>query len=300
MQSIQPDSAAPEGSASRTGTNLHSVPSPSVEGPLAPFAVRTRWFDFQQQVSRTSKVVMGIAAWMLFLLAWHLAATGGEANPLFPSPLAVFEALWTLFTERAFHEDVLASLQRILLSFGLASAIAIPVGILMGAFTRVEAAFGPLVSAFRYLPAPAFIPLLLMWLGTGDTQKVALLVLGVIWFLITLVCDNVRQTPVDFIETAKTLGGSRRSILWSVVVPASLPDIVITCRQMLAMSWTYLVIAEIVAATDGIGAMMMRARRFVHVDDIMAGIVVIGLLGLLCDLLFRGLHWLMFPYLRKR
>jgi NitT/TauT family transport system permease protein len=85
-----------------------------------------------------------------------------------------------------------------------------------------------------------------------------------------------------------------------VVVPAALPGIVDTCRQMLAVSWTYLVIAEIVAATDGIGAMMMRARRFVHVDDIMAGIVVIGVLGLLCDLAFRGVHWLAFPYLRQR
>ena len=84
------------------------------------------------------------------------------------------------------------------------------------------------------------------------------------------------------------------------MVPSSLPGIVDTCRQMLAVSWTYLVIAEIVAATDGIGAMMMRARRFVHVDDIMAGILIIGALGLLCDLAFRGLYWLMFPYLRRR
>jgi len=84
------------------------------------------------------------------------------------------------------------------------------------------------------------------------------------------------------------------------VVPAALPAIVDTLRQMLAVSWTYLVIAEIVAATDGIGAMMMRARRFVRVDDIMAGILVIGLLGLLLDLLFRALHWWVFPYLRRR
>ena len=173
-------------------------------------------------------------------------------------------------------------------------------GVLMGAFPLVAAFFNPLVSAFRYLPAPAFIPLLLMWLGTGDEQKIALLVLGVVWFLITLVSDVVRQVPTDFIETSKTLGGSRRVILWTVVVPAALPGIVDTCRQMLAVSWTYLVIAEIVAATDGIGAMMMRARRFVYVDDIMAGIVVIGALGLLCDLAFRGLHWLAFPYLRQR
>ena len=268
--------------------------------PLTPVKVRARWFEFKRGVPVLLKVALGIFAWVAFLLGWHLASASGAAgNPLFPSPVQVSEALWQLFAERGFSSDVLASLQRILLSFALAVAVAVPMGVMMGAFPVVESALSPLVSAFRYLPAPAFIPLLLMWLGTGDTQKIALLMLGVIWFLITLVCDTTKQTPVDFIETSKTLGGSRRTILWTIVVPVALPGIVDTCRQMLAVSWTYLVIAEIVAATDGIGAMMMRARRFVHVDEIMAGILVIGLLGLLCDLAFRGLYWLLFPYLRR-
>ncbi len=272
----------------------------SAAPPLTPVKVHARWFEFKRDVPVLLKVGLGIFAWVAFLLGWHLASASGAAgNPLFPSPVQVSEALWQLFAERGFSSDVLASLQRILVSFALAVAVAVPMGVMMGAFPVVESALSPLVSAFRYLPAPAFIPLLLMWLGTGDTQKIALLMLGVIWFLITLVCDTTKQTPVDFIETSKTLGGSRRTILWTIVVPVALPGIVDTCRQMLAVSWTYLVIAEIVAATDGIGAMMMRARRFVHVDEIMAGILVIGLLGLLCDLAFRGLYWLLFPYLRR-
>jgi NitT/TauT family transport system permease protein len=295
LQSTAPVTTPP---VSETEPTLTVVASAA---PMPPIRVRQRWFEFKKPVPVSTKVAAGIVAWLLFLLGWHLAATsGGVVNPLFPSPLNVSDALWTLFTERDFHLDVAASLKRILISFGLAACIAIPVGVLMGAFPLVEAFFTPLISAFRYLPAPAFIPLLLMWLGTGDTQKIALLMLGVIWFLITLICDNVKQTPLDFIETSKTLGGSRRHVLWTVIVPSSLPGIIDTCRQMLAVSWTYLVIAEIVAATDGIGAMMMRARRFVHVDDIMAGILVIGILGLICDLAFRGLHWLMFPYLRRR
>ena len=270
--------------------------SPAISSP----PIRRHWLEFKQPVSPLVKVALGFLAWAVFLIGWHIAANRGETlNPLFPGPLQVLESLRELFLERGFSSDVLASLQRILISFSLAVAIALPLGLLMGAFPLVESAANPLVAAFRYLPAPAFIPLLLMWLGTGDAQKIALLMLGVIWFLTTLICDTTKQTPVDFIETAKTLGGSRRKILWSVVLPASLPGIVDNCRQMLAVSWTYLVIAEIVAATDGIGAMMMRARRFVHVDDIMAGILVIGILGLLCDLAFRGLHWLAFPYLRK-
>ncbi|MDX1696027.1 MAG: ABC transporter permease [Ketobacteraceae bacterium] len=267
--------------------------------PPEVFPRKKRWLEFKQPVPNGIRVALGVIAWILFLLVWHVAATAGnEPNPLFPSPLQVSQALYELFAERNFSSDVLASLVRIGLSFALAVMIAVPVGLLMGAFPTFEAMLNPLIAAFRYLPAPAFIPLLLMWLGTGDTQKIVFLMLGVIWFLITLVCDVTKQTPVDFIETSKTLGGSRRHILWTVVVPASLPGIVDTCRQMLAVSWTYLVIAEIVAATDGIGAMMMRARRFVHVDDIMAGIIVIGALGLLCDIMFRGLYRWMFPYLR--
>ncbi|SFL93038.1 NitT/TauT family transport system permease protein [Halopseudomonas pachastrellae] len=258
-------------------------------------------FEFKQPVAPSTKVVLGIAAWCLLLLGWHWAATwGGEVSPLFPGPLQVLGALRELFFERGFASDVWSSLTRIGISFALAALIAIPLGVLMGSFASVSAFFNPLVSAFRYLPAPAFIPLLLMWLGTGDEQKIALLMLGVIWFLITLVSDVTSQVPQDFIETSKTLGGSKRIVLWTVVVRSALPGIVDTCRQMMAVSWTYLVIAEIVAATDGIGAMMMRARRFVHVDEIMAGIVVIGVLGLLCDLAFRALHWWWFPYLRRR
>ncbi len=265
---------------------------------LASVGIR---FDFKQPVAPGLKVILGVAAWVTFITIWHLAAAGkGTPSPLFPGPLQVLEALRELFFERGFISDVWSSLRRIGISFGIAVAIALPIGVLMGAFPLVAAFFNPLVSAFRYLPAPAFIPLLLMWLGTGDEQKIALLVIGVVWFLITLISDVVRQVPTDFIETSKTLGAPRRVILWTVILPASMPGIIDTCRQMLAVSWTYLVIAEIVAATDGIGAMMMRARRFVHVDDIMAGIVVIGALGLLCDLAFRGLHWLMFPYLRQR
>jgi NitT/TauT family transport system permease protein len=167
----------------------------------------------------------------------------------------------------------------------------------MGTYAVAESFFNPFVSAWRYLPAPAFIPVLLMWLGTGEGPKIALLFIGVVFFLITLVMDYTRQVRIELIETSLTLGASQKRVLWNVIVPAVMPNVVVAMRQMLAVSWTYLVIAEIVASTTGIGAMMMRARRFLHTDEIMAGIVVIGILGLLFDLLFRWLHRLLFGYL---
>jgi NitT/TauT family transport system permease protein len=215
-----------------------------------------------------------------------------------PPPSDVIVALWRLLSEKQFLGDIGTSLLRISVSFSIACMIAVPLGMLMGSFARVAAFFSPLVGAFRYLPATAFLPLFLMWLGTGEQQKIALLIAGVLFFLVTLIADNTHGVRTELIETARTLGANRRQILWTVVWRASLPSYIDTLRQMLAVSWTYLVVAEIVASTDGIGAMMMRARRFLDVDEVMAGIVVIGVLGVLCDTAFRAFHHWAFPWLR--
>lgn len=256
-------------------------------------------FEFKKALRTDIKIALGLAAWVLFFSGWHLLATAeGTNTALLPGPIAVVNSLIELFTERAFATDVLQSVKRILASFSIAVLIALPLGIFMGAFTPVESFFNALVSPFRYLPAPSFVPLLLMWLGTGDSQKIALLVIGVVFFLITLFMDNTRAVAPELVECSRTLGANKLKVLLYVLLPSALPRYFDTARQMLAVSWTYLVIAEIVAATDGIGAMMMRAKRFVQVDDIMAGILTIGILGLLTDTIIRLLHRLCFRYLR--
>lgn len=253
---------------------------------------------FLQVLPASTRTLLGIAGACAFLLAWQgLAVSGVWPRALFPAPTDVARALVDLFAHHHFGADVLASLARVGISFALATAIALPLGLMMGAFAPVAAILNPVVASFRYLPATAFIPLFLMWLGAGEAQKLALLFVGVVFFLITLLADNTRAVRTELVETARTLGASRRQILRTVIWRASLPAYVDTLRQMLAVSWTYLVVAEIVATTDGIGAMMMRAKRFVHVDEIMAGILVIGMLGLAFDGLFRALHAWAFPYL---
>jgi NitT/TauT family transport system permease protein len=245
-----------------------------------------------------SKLFLGSLGWVLFLGGWWFAANAGLApERLFPGPDRVFMSLYELLAEKNFAADIWASVKRILTSFSLAVLLALPFGLLIGAYQPIDRLLGPLAGTFRYLPAPAFIPLLLMWLGTGEAQKIALLVIGVLFFLIIMIADVTRQVPKVYIETGRTLGLRPIQILGSVIFKASMAGYLDVFRQLLAVSWTYLVIAEIVAATDGIGAMMMRAKRFVHVDDIMAGILVIGLLGLLFDTLFKALHRRAFRYL---
>ena len=255
-------------------------------------------FEFKRPVGKPLKLILGMTAWFVFIGSWHLLAKSNfTPDALLPTPSKVITALHELIADKEFGKDIVQSVKRVLISFVIALTIALPLGILMGTFPVIESFFNPLVSPFRYLPAPSFVPLLLMWLGTGDSQKIALLVIGVVWFLVTLLMDNTKAVREELVECSRTLGATRRGVLWHVILPAALPSYLDTARQMLAVSWTYLVIAEIVAATDGIGAMMMRAKRFVRVEDILAGILVIGLLGLLFDLIFRLIHRIWFRYL---
>jgi len=255
----------------------------------------------RQKVSRSQAILSGIAIWVLFFAVWEAVSAAGLVNDLLvPAPSKVLATLYQLFAERGLLDDVLVSVGRVAISFALACLVAIPLGIAMGAFPAIEAVLNPFVSAWRYLPAPSFIPILLMWFGTGEGPKLALLIIGVIFFLITLIMDHTSDVRSELIETALTLGAGRWTTLRTVILPAVLPNILVAMRQMLAVSWTYLVIAEIVASTTGVGAMMMRARRFLHTDEIMSGIIVIGILGLACDTLFRLLHRVLFPYLHAR
>lgn len=276
---------------------------PADENRAASHETRKRralWFEFQKPIPLVWSVALGTAVWVIFFGVWELSAARGWINTLFmPPPHQVLATLYTMIAERGFLWDIGISIYRIIASFALACSIAIPLGVLMGSFRSVEAFFNPFISAWRYLPAPAFIPLLLMWFGAGDGAKLALLFIGVIFFLITLIMDHTRAVRTELIETAKTLGADRWQILSTVVLPAVAPKILISMRQMLAVSWTYLVIAEIVASTTGIGAVMMRGQRFLKVDEIMAGILVIGIVGLLFDFLFRWVQQVLFPYMPR-
>ncbi len=256
------------------------------------------WWEFGGELRPASKLVLGAVAWLAFLGIWEFAPRPVGAEKLIPTASQVATKTVSLFSEKGFTADVAASLKRIAVSFALAVAIAWPIAIAMGVFPAVESFFQPLVSPLRYLPAPSFIPILLALMGTGDNQKIALLILGVVWFLISLLAEDTKRISREWVEAAKTLGTGRLRMILAVILPAALPSFLETMRQLLAVSWTYLVIAEIVASTDGIGSVMMRARRVLGMDTIMACILTIGLLGFLSDLLLRALRWLAFPYLR--
>lgn len=259
---------------------------------------RERFFELLSSPSARRSTVLGVIGAIVFFVAWEAGhyATPASGQRFLPAVEQVLGKLIFLFAEKGFAKDVAVSCMRIFGSFFVASCIAVPLGIAMGCFGNLKALINPTVSGWRYLPAASFIPLLLVWFGPSETAKVALLFLGVVFFLVAMVLDNTEAVQREFIEAALTMGASRKRIVFEVVVPAVAPAIIDSMRTMIAVGWTYLVIAEIVGAQDGIGAVMMRAGRFLHVDIIMAGIFMIGILGVLTDILFRVAARFLFPW----
>ncbi len=259
---------------------------------------RERFLELLSPPSARRSAVLGVVGAIVFFAVWEAGhyATPEAGQRFLPAVEQVVGKLIFLFTEKGFLTDVAVSCMRIFGSFFIASLIAVPLGIAMGCFGSLKALVNPTVSGWRYLPAASFIPLLLVWFGPSETAKIALLILGVVFFLVAMVLDNTEAVQREFIEAALTMGASRTRIVFEVVVPAVFPAIIDSMRTMIAVGWTYLVIAEIVGAQDGIGAVMMRAGRFLHVDIIMAGIMMIGILGVLTDILFRVASRFLFPW----
>lgn len=274
----------------------------SARKPIPFIRPRERFLELRTQPPAAKAFLLGALGCLLFIAAWEVAhyATPETSRKFMPPVFDVVQALYNLFAKGNFLQDVMVSCYRVFASFLMASLVAVPLGIVMGCFGNMKALLNPILSAWRYLPAASFIPLLLVWFGPTDSAKLALLFLGVTFFLVTLVLDNTLAVPKEFVEASLTMGASRRQVVSGVVVPAAMPAIFDSMRNMIAVGWTYLVIAEIVGAQDGIGAVMMRAGRFLNVDIIMACILMIGILGVLTDVLFRIAQRFLFPWSIER
>jgi len=225
------------------------------------------------------------------LLGWWALASSGAVDPVFlPAPLDVLRAGRELLASGDLVRDALASLERVALGFGLAIAVSVPLGLLIGSFRAAEALLEPLLALLRYLPASAFIPLLLIWLGLGEPSKVGLLFIGTVFFNTLMTADVVRLVPNELIQVSFTLGARRGAVLRKVMVPHALPGMIDAMRVNAAAAWNFVVVAELVASTSGLGYRIVRAQRFLQTDKIFAVLVVIGLIGLALDLSFRRLR----------
>ena len=224
------------------------------------------------------------------LLLWWLVTTFGNVNPQFlPSPAQVMAAFGRLWGTGDLLKDTVASLWRVGVGFSLAVIFSIPVGVLMGSFASIRALLEPLFGLVRYMPAPAFIPLLILYLGIGEEPKITLIFIVVFFFNSLMVMDTVKFVPKDLIEATYTLGGSRIQTLLQVIFPHVIPGIIDACRINLAAAWQLVIVSELIAANEGLGRRISVAGRFLRTDEIFVGLIVIGVIGLTFDLLFQYL-----------
>jgi len=234
--------------------------------------------------------ILGIAGVALVLLLWTGVSNSGLVDRLFlPTPQAVWTAAQGQWSSGMLLKDALASIQRVFLGFALSAGLALPIGIAMGSNAVICRLLEPLMGLIRYMPAPAFIPLLIIYFGLEELPKVLLIFIGTFFFNTLMIMDAVKFVPHELIETARTLGGRQLPILTQVVAPYIAPQVLDTYRINMASAWNLVIVAELVAATEGLGKRISLAQRFLRTDEIFLGLIVIGLIGLLIDLGFRAL-----------
>ena len=271
--------------------------SPIRAAVAAPVRRRSLWWRIRGELSAKALVLLASTGLCAPFAIWWFCSHLGMTDPMFmPSPAAVAERLWNWGASGGLWQDVVISVYRVMAGFVLASLIALPLGLYLGTYKPVQALLEPLIDFIRYMPAVAFIPLVMLWVGIDEGAKVAIIFIGVFFQMVLMVAEDIRRVPMAQIEAAQTMGASRSEIVKLVIWPSARPALLDTLRVTCGWAWTYLVVAEMVAASSGLGYSILRAQRYMQIDTIFAGILMIGLIGLLTDQAFRfvgrrAFHW---------
>lgn len=233
-------------------------------------------------------------------LVWCILSFAVKVNPIYlPSPLAVVNAFAEIHAEGFLIPYTLISLYRVLGGFLAAAVLAIPLGIAMATNKKAAAFSEPAIGFIRYLPVSALIPLMILYFGIGDFEKIAVIFVGTFFQLVLMVQDSVAAVPGELLKAAYTLGAKGPTVYSRVLLPASMPAIMDNLRICMGWAWTYLVIAELVAANSGLGFMILRSQRWMKTDWIFAGLIIIGCLGISTDYIFKTISKIFFPWYER-
>lgn len=239
------------------------------------------------------RAALGTAGLLSLVLVWLGASS---ATNLVPSPVETWHAFTRLWRDGLLFDDLRASGQRIAIGYGISVLLGVTFGIAMGTFASAEAFFEPQFGFLRYIPASALIPVMLLWLGIGESPKITMIVIGTVFFNILMIADVARLVPRELLNASYTLGASRWTVLRRVVLRHSLPGIVDVARVNLAAAWLMLVVSEVLAANEGLAYRIVRAQRFRGFDTMFAVLIVFGIIGLISDLFLRWLRNAVAPW----
>jgi NitT/TauT family transport system permease protein len=278
------------------GSPEPAPPAPASGTAPRRLTSRESIWGLRRSLPRRYRLPFALALPLVLLAVWCLLTLGSQPvlNELFlPSPLRVLQATLQMIFEHTLFEAIAASTARIVVAFLAAALVAVPLGVLMGSFEPINRLCEPVMAPLRYLPISAFIPLLILWLGIGEEQKVAFLFLGVFVYLLPVVVTAIRAVPEELVQTALTLGATRWQVVRTVLIPAALPDIFDSFRVMNAISWTYVILAEFVNARSGLGYLIQLSGNHLRTAQVFSGILIIGIIGLTTDAMIRTLNrWL--------
>ncbi|GAA4015600.1 ABC transporter permease subunit [Actimicrobium antarcticum] len=284
--------------------------TPLAVGPAIPVASRTvpavpRRIAHYRALGSGDTWRISLCAAICLCALWWAATHFGWIKPLFlPSPEKTIQAFVAAMQgetqgDIALYEHILTSVTRVLVAFVLAVVIGVPLGIAMGTSRLVRGIADPLIEFYRPLPPLAYLPLIVIWLGIDESAKIALIFLACLAPLAMAAKAGVRSVPAEQINAAFSLGASRWQVVRLVVLPASLPEILTGMRIAIGFGWTTLVAAEMVAATKGVGQMVLNASNFLRTDIVIMGIILIGILAYLFDLLMRRAETALTPWKGK-
>jgi NitT/TauT family transport system permease protein len=246
--------------------------------------------------ARISLAVFGVVA---LIGMWWLAADVLVNKQFLASPVDTVRGLHELWKSGDLASDVQASGLRILKGYSISLAIGVVVGVLIGSFRSVEALWESPIGFLRYVPATALTPLFLVWLGIDEAPKVALVIAGTVFFNIVMIADVARLVPREMVLTAYTLGAGRARVVGRVVLPHCLPGMIDVARVNLAAAWPMLVVAELLAATDGLGYRLTVLRRGQNWDQFFAVLMVFAIIGIASDLFLRWFRNRVSPWARS-
>lgn len=229
-----------------------------------------------------------LAVFVAALAVWQVASTSGWVSPfLLPSPRSVFETLVELSGSGVLAKHTLVSLRRVASGYLLAIALAVPFALFFSLSRTLRRTIEPLLEFLRQIPPLAMMPLLILWLGIGEAQKIGIIVLSCFFPIFLGVRGGIAAVDRKLIDVGTVYGFSRTEIMLRIVLPSALPSIVVGLRIGLGYSWRALVGAELIASSAGLGYMIVDAENLARTDIVLAGILVIGVLGLISDHLLR-------------
>jgi taurine transport system permease protein len=244
-----------------------------------------------------SRSLIGLLTLLILLGIWEAAVRGGAVEPLFlPAPSDIWNRAVSMLGDGTLVNNILASTRRVMVGFCLASLVAVPLGILLGSSPFFMAVFNPLLSFLRPLPSMSWVPLSLLWFGISETQKYSIVFMGSLAPALLYVIESTRNVDPILIRAAKNLGANRYHVMFGVILPSALPQIITGLKVMLGIAWTCVISAELIAAREGLGFMIMNGKEYFQTDTVMLGMVMISVTVLVTDLVLRFLEKRLVPW----